>query len=104
MKPFEYANPTTLKDAVDLLSGDGGEAAILAGGTDLLGLMKDELETPSRVVDVKGIAELGANVLVIEFPHQGPKAMEAMMDRMMQQPPTPLPAVQRELEDLHRCG
>jgi len=52
----------------------------------------------------QGIAELGANVLVIEFPHQGPKAMEAMMDRMMQQPPTPLPAVQRELEDLHRCG
>ena len=59
MKPFEYANPTTLKDAVDLLSGDGEETAILAGGTDLLGLMKDELETPSRVVDVKGIAELG---------------------------------------------
>ena len=59
MKPFEYANPTTLKDAVDLLSGDGEEIAILAGGTDLLALMKDELETPSRLVDVKGIAELG---------------------------------------------
>ena len=59
MKPFEYANPTTLKDAVDLLGGDWGETAILAGGTDLLALMKDELEIPSRVVDVKGIAELG---------------------------------------------
>jgi len=59
MKAFEYANPTTLKDAVNLLSEDWGETSILAGGTDLLALMKDELETPARLVDIKGIAELG---------------------------------------------
>lgn len=59
MKPFEYAKPTTLKDALALLSGKWGETAILAGGTDLLALMKDELQTPSRLVDLKGISELG---------------------------------------------
>ena len=51
----------------------------------------------------QGIAELGANVLVIEYPHQGPRAMEAMVDRVMQQQPQPPPTIQRELADLHRC-
>jgi xanthine dehydrogenase YagS FAD-binding subunit len=32
---------------------------VLAGGTDLISLMKDYLETPKRVVNIKGIKELG---------------------------------------------
>lgn len=59
MQAFEYANPSTLQEALGLLSSKWGEADILAGGTDLLGLMKDYLHTPKRVVSIKGIKELG---------------------------------------------
>lgn len=58
MQPFEFANPKTLKEAVSLLGSTWGDAAVLAGGTDLLSLMKDFVMTPKRVVSIKGIAEL----------------------------------------------
>ena len=59
MQPFEYANPATLKAALALLGARWGEADVLAGGTDLLSLMKDHLHTPRRVVNIKNIKELG---------------------------------------------
>jgi len=58
MQAFEYANPTTLKEAVALLSTRWGETEILAGGTDLLSLMKNYVATPKRLVNIKGIAEM----------------------------------------------
>ena len=58
MQAFEYANPATIKEAVGLLADSWGEADLLAGGTDLLALMKDYVHTPRRVVDIKGIKEL----------------------------------------------
>ena len=59
MQNFEYANPTTLQEALGLLGSKWGEADVLAGGTDLISLMKDYLHSPKRVVNVKGIKELG---------------------------------------------
>jgi xanthine dehydrogenase YagS FAD-binding subunit len=59
MEAFEYASPTTLKEAVALLGDGWGDASVLAGGADLLGLMKDYIDTPKRVVNIKGIKELG---------------------------------------------
>jgi xanthine dehydrogenase YagS FAD-binding subunit len=59
MNRFDYANPKTVKDAVALLAANWGESDVLAGGTDLLSLMKDYIHTPKRVVNIKGIAELG---------------------------------------------
>ena len=56
MQNFEYANPTTLKEAIALLTAD---SAVLAGGTDLISMMKDYLATPKRVVNIKGVKELG---------------------------------------------
>lgn len=58
MQPFEYANPKTVKEAVALLGSTWADAAVLAGGTDLLSLMKDLVMSPKRVVNIKGIAEL----------------------------------------------
>lgn len=55
MKNFEYASPVTKEAAVGLLAGD---AAVLAGGTDLLSLMKEGLASPERLVNIKGIGEL----------------------------------------------
>ena len=59
MQAFEYANPTTLQEALGLLGNKWGETGVLAGGTDLISLMKEYLETPNRVVNIKGIKELG---------------------------------------------
>ncbi|MBM3815072.1 MAG: molybdopterin dehydrogenase [Acidimicrobiia bacterium] len=59
MQAFEYANPTTLKEALGLLGASFNDAAVLAGGTDLLSLMKDHIESPKRVVNIKAIKELG---------------------------------------------
>ena len=50
----------------------------------------------------QGIRDMGANVLVIERPQIGPRAMAAMVDRMLQQTPKAPPQVQRELADLQR--
>jgi len=59
MQAFEYANPSTVSEAVGQLSSRWGEVDVLAGGTDLLTLMKEYLETPKRVVNIKNIHELG---------------------------------------------
>ena len=42
-----------------LLGNRWGEVAVLAGGTDLLSLMKENISAPRRVVNVKNIKELG---------------------------------------------
>jgi xanthine dehydrogenase YagS FAD-binding subunit len=59
MQSFEYASPLTKADAAKLLAEKPGEAAVLAGGTDLLSLMKDYVATPTRVVNIKSIKDLG---------------------------------------------
>jgi len=58
MESFEYGNPGSVSEAVAMLGARWGEADVLAGGTDLLGLMKDRLHTPKRVVNIKNIPEL----------------------------------------------
>ncbi len=58
MERFVYANPSTLKEAVGLLSSRHGEVEILAGGTDLLSLMKNYVATPKRLVSITNIADL----------------------------------------------
>lgn len=58
MQPFEYASPETVREAVGLLGRRWGDANVLAGGTDLLGLLKDDLHAPKRVVNIKGVKEL----------------------------------------------
>ncbi len=58
MKAFEYASPTSLAQAARLLAERPGAAEVLAGGTDLLALMKDRVRQPERLVSVKSIPEL----------------------------------------------
>jgi xanthine dehydrogenase YagS FAD-binding subunit len=61
VRPFEYASAATLEDALGQLGRDGAVRP-LAGGTDLLTLMKAELATPERLVDVKRVAGLSAAI------------------------------------------
>ena len=41
MRAFEYYKVTTVAQTLSLLSRHGEKAAILAGGSDILGMMKD---------------------------------------------------------------
>ena len=65
MKAFEWANATTVNEAIQLLktapaTADVDEAARpIAGGQDLLTTMKDYSTRPSRVVNIKRIPGLG---------------------------------------------
>jgi len=58
MRSFEYASPTTKEQAMALLGTNWGQAEVLAGGTDLLALMKDDVVHPKRLVNIKQIKEL----------------------------------------------
>jgi xanthine dehydrogenase YagS FAD-binding subunit len=60
VRPFEYASPTGLQQAIGLLGSNWGETEVLAGGTDLLALMKDDIVTPRRVVNIKEIPGIHA--------------------------------------------
>src|SRR5215475_2799019 len=58
MRPFEYASPNSKEQVAALLGASWEQGAILAGGTDLLALMKDDVVMPKRLVKVKGIEAL----------------------------------------------
>ncbi len=58
MRPFEYVSPYSRKQAISLLGPTWGNTEVLAGGTDLLALMKDDVVTPKRLVNIKDIADL----------------------------------------------
>ncbi|MEM3420669.1 MAG: xanthine dehydrogenase family protein subunit M [Candidatus Hadarchaeum sp.] len=55
---FDYLKPKTVQEAVGMLAEHDGEARVLAGGTDLLVLMRDRAIRPRYLIDVKGIGEL----------------------------------------------
>src|SRR3954464_2924800 len=58
MRPFEYARPETEAEAVEFLSEHNGHTAVLAGGTDLLNLLKQDVLRIQRVVDIKHVPSL----------------------------------------------
>ncbi|MHA6345790.1 FAD binding domain-containing protein [Roseivivax sp. CAU 1761] len=57
MRPFDYHRADDLDTAAKAL---GPEASIIAGGTNLLDLMKIQVMTPSRLVDITRIPGLDA--------------------------------------------
>jgi carbon-monoxide dehydrogenase medium subunit len=58
LKKFEYFEPSTLNEALNILKKHSGEAKILAGGTDLLVKMKGGLIAPKYVVNIKSISDI----------------------------------------------
>ena len=56
MQAFEYAAPTSVEAAVALL---GADSQVLAGGTDLVSLMKEYVVSPKRIVSLKDVKSLG---------------------------------------------
>lgn len=56
---FEYIRPKTTEELLSVLADRGGDARLLAGGTDLTVLMRNKVVEPKYVIDVKGIKDLG---------------------------------------------
>jgi xanthine dehydrogenase YagS FAD-binding subunit len=59
MKQISIYRPTTVDEAIQILSSHGTEAGVYAGGTDLLIRLKNRLkQAPSYLVDIKKIDNL----------------------------------------------
>jgi len=56
---FNYEAPTSIEDAIALLSASNGSAKVLAGGQSLIPMMKLRFATPATLVDINNIAGLG---------------------------------------------
>lgn len=56
--PFEYHAPTSLEQALDLMSQHAGEAKILAGGQSLVPAMNFRVVQPSLLIDLNRVVEL----------------------------------------------
>lgn len=55
MRRFDYFEPQTLDEAVTLLARYNGTANVLAGGTDLLVEIKEQIRKPDHVINIKKI-------------------------------------------------
>jgi xanthine dehydrogenase YagS FAD-binding subunit len=62
MRPFTYTSPHSIDEAVMLLApatgANGSAPRALAGGTDLLTLMKADLLAPEQLIDIKRLVDL----------------------------------------------
>jgi xanthine dehydrogenase YagS FAD-binding subunit len=63
LKQFGYLQPKSVSDAVLLLTKYGGQARVIAGGTDLQNQMKNQIDllTPQVVIDLSGLNLNGIN-------------------------------------------
>jgi xanthine dehydrogenase YagS FAD-binding subunit len=72
MRPFEYMSPATVDEAIALIGQNGHDrdkglrplAGVqpLAGGTDLLTLMKADIAAPSRLLNIKSLTGLPGGI------------------------------------------
>lgn len=59
MRTFAHFNPHTIDEAVAILRRYGNKAKVIAGGTDILGQMKDEIlpTYPEALVNIKAVGD-----------------------------------------------
>lgn len=55
---FNYVTAKTLEEASELFAKMGDQCQIMAGGTDILPLLKDHVISPEAVIDIKQIPDL----------------------------------------------
>lgn len=58
MKPFTFIEPDSLDEVIRNLTDDGGTARVIAGGSDLLGELKEGSVHYERLISLAGIASL----------------------------------------------
>jgi 4-hydroxybenzoyl-CoA reductase subunit beta len=57
---FDYRAPRSIAEAAAILAGEGPQAMLVAGGTDLLPNMKRRHQTPKMLVSLRGVEALRA--------------------------------------------
>ena len=57
---FAFHQPASVAEALEVLAQYGGEAAVIAGGTDLLVNMKHKKLAPAHLVGLERLDELAA--------------------------------------------
>jgi len=57
--PFEYDDPRTVDETLELLARYGDDCKVLAGGQSLVPLMNFRLARPGRLIDINGVTSLG---------------------------------------------
>ncbi len=55
MNSFDYSRATDITDAIRQIAADP-QAKFIAGGTNLIDLMKYDVERPQRLIDISGLA------------------------------------------------
>src|SRR3981081_895822 len=58
LPPFDYACPTTLPEAIELLASHDGDAKAIAGGQSLVPMLAFRLAQPTLLVDPRKLADL----------------------------------------------
>jgi xanthine dehydrogenase YagS FAD-binding subunit len=60
VKAFKHFNATSVDEAIALMRSSKGNANLIAGGTDLLGVLKDEIlpDYPEAIINIKTIPGL----------------------------------------------
>ena len=61
MRPFRCVRPTRLQEVIGFLKEHGDDAALLAGGTDLVVGLRDGTLAPRVIIDVKRTSDLRAD-------------------------------------------
>ena len=58
MKKFDYLKPRTIEEALTLLARHGKNAALIAGGTDVIVMIKQKAIAPDVLISLQGIPGL----------------------------------------------
>ncbi len=75
---FEFRAPRSLAEAARILAGEGPQAMLIAGGTDLIPNMKRRHQSPKTLISLRGVRELkksngtlGSGLTLSELVHDG---------------------------------
>jgi 4-hydroxybenzoyl-CoA reductase subunit beta len=75
---FEFRAPRSVAEAAKILAGEGPQAMLIAGGTDLIPNMKRRHQSPKTLVSLRGVKELkksngalGAGLTLSELVNDG---------------------------------
>ena len=79
---FEHRTPRSIAEAAKILAGEGPDAVLIAGGTDLLPNMKRRHQSPKILVSLRAIAELKA-------PSSGSFKAGLTLSELVRNPQTP---------------
>jgi 4-hydroxybenzoyl-CoA reductase subunit beta len=75
---FEFRAPRSVAEAAQILAGEGPQAMLIAGGTDLIPNMKRRHQSPKTLVSLRGVRELrqangtlGSGLTLSDLVHDG---------------------------------